>query len=73
MAISNRFAVHSTALVTFYDLVTGSAITKLTTLKKADVNTSSKVVYARGGRGNPKLIGFSSDKEVTKCTASYVK
>lgn len=63
MATPKRWAVREAANVTFYDLTTGEPLVTLNTLKMTDVETSGETVYARGGRGNAKLIGFSSNRE----------
>jgi hypothetical protein len=64
MAIANRWAVRNVAKATFYSATTGKMLTFLENLKSSDIQVSSETVYARGGDGNPKLIGFSSNKEV---------
>lgn len=63
MATPKRWAVREAADVTFYDLVTNAPVVTLNTLKMTDVETSGETVYARGGRGNAKLVGFSSNRE----------
>lgn len=63
MAAPNRWAVREAAIVTFYNLATGAAIVTLKTLKMTEVQTTGETVYARGGRGNAKLVGFTSDRE----------
>lgn len=59
----NRFAIRDAGEATFFDLVTGKAIVTLRTLKTSGVETTGETVYARGGRGNAKLVGFSSNRE----------
>jgi len=63
MSTPNRFAIRDCGEATFFNLTTGKAIVTLSTLKTSGVETTGTTVYARGGRGNAKLIGFSSDKE----------
>lgn len=65
MTTPKRWAVREAADVTFYDLTTGDPIVTLNTLKMTDVETSGETVYARGGRGNAKLVGFSSNREAS--------
>lgn len=60
-----KFAIREAAEATFYDLKTDRPIVTLDTLKISEINTTSSTEYARGGRGNPKLVGFSGDKEAT--------
>lgn len=64
MAIAQRWAVRNVARATFYDVTTKKMLTYLENLKSSDIQVSSTTTYARGGDGNPKLVGFSSDKEV---------
>lgn len=63
----NRWAVREAAEATFYDIsgVTEKAIVTLKTLKMTEVQTTGETVYAMGGRGNAKLVGFSSNREAT--------
>lgn len=64
MSTIGKFAVRDVAIATFFDLVTGELKAKLDTLKQSGLENTASLVYARGGRGNPKLVGFSGDKEV---------
>jgi hypothetical protein len=66
MGAPNRFSILDCGEATFYNLTTGKAIVTLKTLKTSGVETSGTTTYARGGRGNAKLVGFSSNKEVIK-------
>lgn len=61
--IAQRWAVRNVARCTFYDIATNEMLTFLEHLKSSGIETSSETVYARGGDGNPKLVGFSSNKE----------
>lgn len=71
MATPKRWAVREAADVTFYRLddaadasyAKGDPVVTLNTLKMTDVETTGETVYARGGRGNAKLVGFSSNRE----------
>lgn len=63
MAVPNQWAIREVANATFYNVTTGKAIVQLTNLKTSGLENMSEVVYVRGGRGNPKLIGFSSNRE----------
>lgn len=65
MATPNRWAVREAGECSFYSLVNGKAIVTLKTLKTSGVQTTGETVYARGGRGNSKLVGFSSNREAT--------
>lgn len=63
MAAPNRWAIREAGEATFFHTVTGEAIVTLRTLKMTDVETTGETVYARGGRGNAKIVGFSSNRE----------
>lgn len=63
MSTPNRFAVREAAEATFYSLTTLKPIVTLRTLKTSGVESSGTTEYARGGRGNSKLVGFSSNRE----------
>jgi hypothetical protein len=63
MATPNRWAIAESGDVSFFDLVTGKAIVTLSTLKSTTIETSGETQYARGGRGNAKIVGFSSNRE----------
>jgi len=65
MATPNRWTIRETPYVTFSSLTSPyNAVVTLRTLKTAEIDTSSDTKYATGGRGNAKLIGFSSGKTV---------
>lgn len=63
MATPNRWAIREAGEATFYSLTNNKALVTLTTLKTSGVETTGETVYARGGRGNAKLVGFSSNRE----------
>lgn len=63
MASPNRFAIRDAGIATFYNIATGKAIVSLATLKTNGVETTGETVFARGGKGNAKIIGFSSNRE----------
>ena len=65
MAAPNRWAVREAAEATFYDLTTKLPKVTLRTLKMTEVQTTGETVYAQGGRGNAKLVGFSGNREAT--------
>lgn len=67
-----RWAVREAGIATFYALSdisggvsAGEPIVTLKSLKTSGVETTGETVYARGGRGNAKLVGFSSNREST--------
>lgn len=64
MATPNRFALRDAGSFTFYRLDGDKeAVVTLNTLKTSGIETSGETVYARGGFGNAKLVGFSSNRE----------
>jgi hypothetical protein len=63
MSTPNRWAIKESGDVSFFDLVTGKAIVTLTTLKSTSLETTGETVYSRGGRGNAKIVGFSTNRE----------
>ena len=63
MATPNRFALRDAGDFTFYNIQTGKAIVTLDTIKSASMDFTGETTYARGGFGNPKLVGFSSNRE----------
>ncbi|MCM3274166.1 hypothetical protein [Paenibacillus elgii] len=62
MATPNQWAVREVAIATFYDLKTGKARAQLTNLKTSGLENSATTVYAKGGRGNAKIVGFSGER-----------
>lgn len=63
MSTPNRFALRDAGDFTFYNIATGKAITTLDTIKSANMDFTGETVYSRGGYGNPKLVGFSGNRE----------
>ena len=63
MATPNRFAIRDCGEATFFSLTTLKPIVTLATLKTSGVETSGETKYSRGGLGNAKLVGFSSNRE----------
>ena len=63
MATPNRWAIRDAGEATFFSLVDGHAVVTLPSLKTSGVSTTGTTVYSRGGRGNAKIVGFSSDRE----------
>lgn len=69
---AKQWAVRNVARATFKDISTGDVLCYLDNLQTSKIDVSSQTVYARGGDGNPKLVGFSSDKEVKVELASAI-
>ncbi|MDF2650403.1 MAG: hypothetical protein K0Q73_6208 [Paenibacillus sp.] len=62
MAVPNQYAIREIPLATFYDLTTGKARVQLQNLKTSGFEQAAETVYATGGRGNPKVVGFSGSR-----------
>ncbi|MNK45800.1 hypothetical protein D3C87_645710 [compost metagenome] len=62
MAVPNVWALREVALASVYDLKTGKARVQLTNLKTSGIENSATTVYAKGGRGNANIIGFSGER-----------
>ena len=66
MAIdTSKFAVQQIFVVDAFSLDDGSLLARLEDLKSSNLSNNGTVVYAQGGVGNPKIIGFSHSKEST--------
>lgn len=66
MAIdTSKFAVQQIFTVDAFNLETGALEARFEDLKNSTLNNNGTVVYAQGGVGNPKIIGFSHSKEST--------
>lgn len=65
MATPQRFALRDAGEFTFYDIKTNKAIVTLDTIKTANMEFTGDTVYATGGFGNPRLVGFSSNRQGT--------
>lgn len=62
MAISNRWAIQRVFSVDLFELSTGMNIGHLSDLKNSTFTQEATLVYAQGGAGNPKIIGFDHSK-----------
>lgn len=63
MSTPQRWAIRDAGIAHFYNISTGKLVVSLPTLKTSGVEFTGSTVYSRGGSGNPKLVGFSGDKE----------
>lgn len=59
-----QHGVKEVANITFYDLTSGDAVLFFDTLKVSNLEFTGDTVYARGGKGNPKLIAWDSNREI---------
>lgn len=66
MAINtNKFAVQQIFTVDSFSLEDGSLNARLEDLKQTNLSNNGEIVYAQGGVGNAKIIGFSHSKSST--------
>ena len=56
--ILDQYGIKEVCDFVFYDIATGIPVLYLDTLKVSTVEQTGEVVYAQGGKGNPKLIGW---------------
>lgn len=60
-----KFGAKEVMDVTLYDMANGKPIICFDTLKTSSISVTSEKVYARGGKGNPKIITWEINKEAT--------
>lgn len=60
--ISGRWAVQEVFDITLINALTGQIYCKLTDVKKSSFSQDATTVYAMGGKGNSKIIGFDHSK-----------
>lgn len=65
MATPNVWAIREVALATYYDLATNKARIQLANLKSSGIENTGETVYAQGGRGNARIVGFSGNRSGT--------
>jgi hypothetical protein len=63
MGANTKFGAKEVMNVCLYDMATNKPVIYFDTLKTSSLNVTSQKVYARGGRGNSKLITWEVDKE----------
>ena len=56
--IFEKYGIKEVADVVFYDTVTNKPVLFLDTLKVSTIEQTAEQVSARGGKGNPELIGL---------------
>lgn len=68
-SILDRYGIKEVADVTFYkikdDGTAGEPVLYLDSLKVSTLEQTAETVYAQGGKGNPRLIGWDFGKEIT--------
>jgi len=62
---NDKFGAKEVLDVTLYDMTTGKPKISFDTLKTSEINVTTEKVYARGGKGNPKLLTWEINKEAT--------
>ena len=60
---NGKFGAKEVMDVTLYDMQTGKPVISFDTLKTSSIEVTSEKVYARGGKGNSKLITWEINKE----------
>lgn len=60
-----KFGAKEVMDVVLYDMETDKPIIQFDSLKTSSISVTSEKVYARGGKGNPKLITWETNKEAT--------
>lgn len=63
--ISNQWAIRDSGNILFKDLTTNEIKAIVISSKTFELSTTGEVVYARGGKGNPKIVSFKGAKETT--------
>lgn len=58
-----RFGMKEVCDVTFINLLTGKPELYLDTLKMTTVENTAETSYARGGKGNPRILGWDFNRE----------
>ena len=66
-----KFGAKEVMDVVLYDMETDKPVIQFDSLKTSSISVTSEKVYARGGKGNPKLITLSALWRPT--TARYSK
>ena len=62
---NNKFGAKEVLNVTLYDMANGKPVIHFDTLKTSDIAVTTEKVYARGGRGNSKLLTWEINKDAT--------
>ena len=60
-----KFGAKEVMDVVLYDMETDRPVSQFDSLKTSSISVTSEKVYARGGKGNPKLITWEINKEAT--------
>ena len=60
-----KFGAKEVMDVVLYDMKTSKPVIQFDSLKTSSISVTAEKVYARGGKGNPKLITWETNKEAT--------
>lgn len=60
---NDKFGAKEVVDATLYDMETGRPVIFFNTLKTSEIAFTSEKVYARGGKGNPKLLTWELNKD----------
>ncbi|WP_217595304.1 hypothetical protein [Cohnella sp. GbtcB17] len=73
MTALNQWVIRDVPKATFVDVATRKPLFYLSDLKTSQLENTAETVYARGGSGNPKIVGFSStrDAKITMSNAVF--
>ena len=63
--MNDKFGAKEVMDVVLYDMATNKPTIQFDSLKTSSISVTSEKVYARGGKGNPKLITWEINKEAT--------
>lgn len=63
--MNDKFGAKEVMDVVLYDMATDKPVIQFDSLKTSSISVTSEKVYARGGKGNPKLITWEINKEAT--------
>lgn len=62
---NGKFGAKEVLDATLYDMSTGAPVITFDTLKTSEISVTTEKVYARGGKGNSKLLTWEINKEAT--------
>jgi hypothetical protein len=62
---NNKFGAKEVLDCTLYDMSTGKPVIVFDTLKTSEIAVTTEKVYARGGKGNAKLLTWEINKDAT--------
>ena len=62
---NNKFGAKEVLDCTLYDMATGRPVITFDTLKTSEIAVTTEKVYARGGKGNSKLLTWEINKDAT--------